>query len=142
MFRDRLLSLYFSAPDSSALCSRIKKRLALTIKHCLQQQTKTKCLGSFIFVAVFLFVCLLVGATNHSSCCTSDSAETCSITGKECEPVDSDIEATLFPCSHSVPFNQDCLTYDLWEGEASEVTEPKQERNTVFSLMKSHDTGS
>lgn len=54
----------------------------------------------FCHVQQSLLKCILVSATHHSSRCTSNSAETCTMTGKECEPVDSDIEATLFSCSH------------------------------------------
>ena len=46
--------------------------------------------------AVVFLKCIVVWASHHSSCYTSNSAETCSMTAKECEPVDSDIEDTLF----------------------------------------------
>lgn len=80
-----------------------------------------------------------VSATCHSSGCTSNSAETCTMTGKECEPVDSDIEATLFSCSHCVPFNQDCLAFDLSKGhwkEALQVKELNQAEDTPVGFDK------
>lgn len=77
--------------------------------------------------------------THRNGCCEHSSAETCSVTGKECEPVHSDTEATLSFCSHCVPCNKDYVTYDLCERfkpRTSKVKEPKQEEGKLCGFVK------
>lgn len=76
-------------------------------------------------------------ASHHSRRHTFNSAETCSVTGKECEPVDSDIEDTLFTAN---PLIRTVWppTFGEYNPRTSSGQRAEEKRTNLWAVIKGH----